>query len=50
MQFRIADLARDGTLIPRVTTAAIKLMKESPSFVEPLIRRWIGGKARYREV
>jgi len=50
MQFRIADLARDGMLIPRVTTAATKLMKESPSSVEPLIRRWIGGKARYREV
>jgi ATP-dependent DNA helicase RecG len=50
MQFRIADLARDKALISQVTAVAIKLMAESPGWVEPLIRRWIGGKSRYREV
>ena len=50
MQFRIADLARDGALIPRVARAAAELMRASPGSVKPLIRRWTGGKARYREV
>ncbi len=50
MQFRVADIVRDGALIPEVTRAARTVISRYPETVEPLIGRWIGDRLQYREV
>jgi len=51
VQFRVADLARDGDLLDQVKLVAEALLKDVPEAVEPLLRRWLGeGGARYAEV
>ena len=47
---RVADLLRDQDLLDAVRQAADALLRDHPEQVEPLIRRWIGGGARYGEV
>ena len=47
---RIADLLRDQDLLNAVRHTADALLRDHPDRVEPLIRRWIGGGARYGEV
>jgi ATP-dependent DNA helicase RecG len=47
MQFRIADLMRDQSLLPEVQQAADMLLQRYPERVQPLMRRWIGAKERY---
>jgi ATP-dependent DNA helicase RecG len=47
MQFRIADLLRDQPLLPRVQQAAALMLERFPEGVDPLIRRWVGGRERY---
>ena len=47
---RIADLLRDQDLLNAVRHTADALLRDHPDRVEPLIRRWIGGSARYGEV
>jgi ATP-dependent DNA helicase RecG len=47
---RIADLLRDQDLLNAVRHTADELLRDHPETVEPLIRRWIGGGARYGEV
>jgi ATP-dependent DNA helicase RecG len=47
VQFRIVDLMRDQGLLPEVQRAADMILKKHPDRVDPLIRRWIGSKARY---
>jgi ATP-dependent DNA helicase RecG len=47
MQFRIADLVRDGQLLAEVQRAAEKVLRERPQAVEPLIQRWIGEREQY---
>jgi ATP-dependent DNA helicase RecG len=47
---RIADLLRDQDLLNAVRHTADALLRDRPETVEPLIRRWIGGGARYGEV
>jgi ATP-dependent DNA helicase RecG len=47
--FRIADLARDGALLPDVAAAAERLLAAEPVIADRLIRRWIGAAARYAE-
>ncbi len=42
---RVADLARDADLVPRVQDAAERLLAEWPQRVAPLVRRWIGHAA-----
>jgi len=47
---RIADLLRDQDLLNAVRHTADELLRDHPDTVEPLIRRWIGGGARFGEV
>lgn len=41
-QLKVADLARDADLLPRVQLAADRLLAEWPERVAPLVRRWVG--------
>lgn len=50
LQMRIADLQRDQGLLESVAVTAERLMHEYPQRVEPLIRRWMGGREQYGDV
>jgi ATP-dependent DNA helicase RecG len=50
VQFRVADLARDGEMLDQVKAIAESLLKESPEAVEPLLKRWLADGVRYAEV
>jgi ATP-dependent DNA helicase RecG len=45
--FRVADLARDAALLPKVQAAADALLQDDAARAERLIARWIGSAARY---
>ena len=47
---RVADLARDADLLPRVQIAAETLLREWPENVAPLVRRWVGIAEQYGRV
>ncbi len=47
MQLRIADLARDAGLMPKVQLAAAAI---SPGDADAIINRWLGGASRYGSV
>jgi ATP-dependent DNA helicase RecG len=49
-QMRVADLLRDADLLPRVQMAAEALLRDWPSHVAPLIRRWVGHAEQYGRV
>ncbi len=49
-QMRVADLSRDADLLPRVQIAAEQLLRDWPSNVAPLIRRWVGHAEQYGRV
>jgi ATP-dependent DNA helicase RecG len=49
-QMRVADLLRDADLLPRVQIAAESMLREWPSHVAPLIRRWVGHAEQYGRV
>jgi len=49
-QMRVADLARDADLLPRVHIAAERLLREWPAHAAPLIRRWVGHAEQYGRV
>ncbi|HEX4151253.1 MAG TPA: ATP-dependent DNA helicase RecG [Steroidobacteraceae bacterium] len=49
-QMRIADLLRDADLLPRVQIAAERMLREWPSNVTPLVRRWVGHGEQYGRV
>jgi ATP-dependent DNA helicase RecG len=48
--FRVADLARDASLLKMVPGAADTLLREHPGQVDRLIRRWIGDASRFAGV
>ena len=50
VQFRIADLARDGDMLDRVKATAETLMNQNPEAVEPMLKRWLADGVRYAEV
>jgi ATP-dependent DNA helicase RecG len=50
MQFKIADLQRDGHLLPVVKDAALLLMSDYPQLCEQLVLRWLGQNQRYLQV
>jgi ATP-dependent DNA helicase RecG len=50
MQFHIADLLRDESLLGAVEKAATRLLDSHPGNVDPLIRRWLGESVHYGEV
>ncbi len=45
--FRVADLARDADLLPRVQAIGEQLMAEAPDLAGRLVERWVGSAARY---
>jgi len=45
--FRVADLARDAGLLPRVHALADRLLAESPDLADRIVARWVGGAARF---
>jgi len=45
--FRIADLARDADLLPRVHALADQLLQAAPATAAAVVQRWVGGAARY---
>ncbi|HBK55463.1 MAG TPA: ATP-dependent DNA helicase RecG [Xanthomonadales bacterium] len=47
--FRIADLARDADLLPRVHSSAEQLLREHPECADRLAARWIGAAVRFAE-
>lgn len=47
LSFRIADLARDAHLLPAVQRVGECMLREHRAQTEQLIKRWIGGAARY---
>lgn len=47
---RIADLTRDGHLLPDVRTMAEQLWHHHPSCVAPLIDRWLGDAEQFAQV
>jgi ATP-dependent DNA helicase RecG len=49
-QMRVADLLRDADLLPKVQIAAEVLLRDWPSHVAPLIRRWVGHAEQYGRV
>jgi ATP-dependent DNA helicase RecG len=50
MQFRIADLARDTSLIDRIPAVAERILTERPQLADKLVRRWVGDSARFAGV
>ncbi|MEN8204652.1 MAG: ATP-dependent DNA helicase RecG [Pseudomonadota bacterium] len=50
MQFHIADLLRDESLLASVEAAAGQLMELAPDAASALIRRWLGEAVNYGEV
>jgi ATP-dependent DNA helicase RecG len=50
LQLRIADLARDADLLPRVQAAAEMMMRSHAANIAPLKRRWISAAMRYGKV
>jgi ATP-dependent DNA helicase RecG len=50
MQFHIADLLRDESLLAAVEQGGSDLQQHYPAHVTPLIRRWLGEAADYGEV
>ena len=49
-QYRIADLGRDGGLMPKVQRAATALESSAPEQATRVIRRWLGNAGRYARV
>ena len=50
MQMKVADLARDADLLPRVQRAAEVMMERHGDNIAALKRRWIGAGTRYGKV
>ena len=46
-ELRIADLVRDGHLIPEIKQKAYLLSRQYPQCAQALIQRWLGNKERY---
>jgi ATP-dependent DNA helicase RecG len=47
--FRVADLARDAALLPKVGAIADALLAEAPAAADALVARWVGAAARFAE-
>jgi len=46
-ELKIADLVRDGYLIPDIQQKAYLLSRQYPESAQALIQRWLGNKERY---
>ena len=49
-EYRIADLARDAALMPRVQVVAETLRRRAPDRADAIIRRWLVDTDRYTRV
>ena len=49
-QYRIANLMRDGDLMPKVQSVAGRLQRSEPQRAALIVRRWLGGASRYGKV
>ena len=49
-QLRIADLARDKSLLPKIEKIARKLQQDYPQLIQPLVQRWIVNSDQYAHV
>ncbi|WP_423910027.1 ATP-dependent DNA helicase RecG [Candidatus Spongiihabitans sp.] len=49
-QLRIADLARDKSLLPKIEKIAGKLQQDYPHLIQPLVERWIVNSDQYANV
>ena len=47
--FRVANLVRDGAVLPEVAAAADVVLREHPDLVDRLVARWIGRAVRFAE-
>ena len=47
---RVADLQRDGDLLPQVRDMAQQIWTQHPRAVEPMIQRWLGDAERFASV
>ncbi len=46
-ELKIADLVRDGYLIPEIKQQAYLLSRQQPECAQALIQRWLGNKEQY---
>ena len=46
-EFRIAELARDADLLPRVQALADALLADAPDTADRIVGRWVGRAVRY---
>ena len=49
-QYRIADLVRDGGLMPKVQQVAARLQQDDADRAARIVRRWLGDAGRYGKV
>ena len=49
-QYRIADLVRDGGLMPKVQRIATALKRDDPGRAARIVRRWLGDASDYGKV
>ena len=45
--FRVADLARDASLLPHIQAFGEQLLQQSPELADRIVARWIGSAVRY---
>jgi len=50
LQFKVADLLRDASLLPMVRDAAQSVLSRWPQHVEPLLERWLRQGQHYGQV
>ncbi|MGH8493193.1 MAG: ATP-dependent DNA helicase RecG [Moraxellaceae bacterium] len=50
LQFRLADLQRDGSLLPDVQLCAIEMLHKNPAAAEALMSRWLAAREHYAQV
>ncbi|RUO34207.1 ATP-dependent DNA helicase RecG [Aliidiomarina sanyensis] len=50
VQMKVADLTRDGDLIPQIQTIAHALFRDYPAQSEAIMQRWLPDKERYAAV
>jgi ATP-dependent DNA helicase RecG len=49
-EYRVADLARDAALMPRVQSAAEVLLRDAPANAGAIVRRWLADRGHYGKV
>lgn len=49
-QFRVADLLRDGEMLPAIQEAAAVIMGEHQACIEALLSRWLGQARQYGKI